>query len=402
MSNFLKSNERISVRRSNTPGVIPTIPVDDDFLNWLETDIFDGELFLNTADNKMWIRCDSGITSIVHESGSTNFTDLIDTPIGYEDGKILISTASAITYTEYPDVRINLTDMNDFIGGNYTGYDGYSIVVDEENSGFTYELIDAKAFTDLTDTPSGLTADNFLRVNSRGTEIELVNGYDYFVDLESNQTILGEKTFDDTLTADDIIINSFEISGITISEIKTTLDTSDDNSIATTKAITDFVYENIYSGLTGITGYVTINSAENITSEKIFTEDQYFNKDIILMNELFLGDQDTDGSYKLKKDIYGNLIFEKRESGVWNTYSMIKKIEVTLEVAEWSGGTSITKTVTGITSDNLITMYWSTDEMRELLIEFEVRPTGQDTDEITFEAETTPDEDITLILKIEN
>jgi hypothetical protein len=315
MSNYLKSNERMSVRRSNTTGVIPTIPTESDFTLWLDTDIFDGEFFLNTADAKLWLRSDSAITEIIYDTDLAAFTSLTDTPSGYQDGYLLMSTGSAITYTEYPDIFTNITDMDDFIGGDYTGYNGYSIVVDEANSGFTYQLIEPQAFTDLTDTPASLSADTFLKVDASGSTVELVNGYDYFVDLISNQTIGGAKTFIDDVILDKITVNTIQMTGAIISEIKTDLNTSDDDSLPTTKAVTDFVYDTITGTFSG--AFVTIDNNEEINSKKTFTEDQTFEKDIVVYNEVYLGDKNTDGSYKIRKDMSGDLLIEKRIGSAW-------------------------------------------------------------------------------------
>jgi hypothetical protein len=54
---------RIRIKRSTLTGEEPTIPGTADHLDgtWLATDIYIGEIFLNQADNKAWIRTDSGV-----------------------------------------------------------------------------------------------------------------------------------------------------------------------------------------------------------------------------------------------------------------------------------------------------------------------------------------------------
>jgi hypothetical protein len=74
---------------------------------------------------------------------------------------------------------------------------------------------------------------------------------------------------------------------------------------------------------------------------------------------------------------------------------------ITIAVADWDSGTTCTKTVSGVTATSFLTYAYSTDAVRETLIEFNVRPTGQDTDEITFTADSTPDAEIVLTVKIE-
>ena len=62
---------RFLLKRSNIGGVIPELPntpsgQDDDHTQpyWDENNIYVGELFLNTADNKLWVRTDGGIEQI--------------------------------------------------------------------------------------------------------------------------------------------------------------------------------------------------------------------------------------------------------------------------------------------------------------------------------------------------
>ena len=58
---------RLVLKRATQTGVTPTInTISPDVIdeNWLATDILTGELFLNTADDKLFIRTDNGITEI--------------------------------------------------------------------------------------------------------------------------------------------------------------------------------------------------------------------------------------------------------------------------------------------------------------------------------------------------
>ena len=74
---------------------------------------------------------------------------------------------------------------------------------------------------------------------------------------------------------------------------------------------------------------------------------------------------------------------------------------ITISVADWDSGTEVTKTVANVTADSFLSFGWSTDAIRDLLIEFEVRPTAQGVNSITFTADSTPDAEIVLIVKIE-
>lgn len=63
---------RLLVKRSNTPGTTPSVPpITATTLNdFTPTDLFVGEMFLNTSDDLLWVRTDNGIAQI----GLTGFT----------------------------------------------------------------------------------------------------------------------------------------------------------------------------------------------------------------------------------------------------------------------------------------------------------------------------------------
>lgn len=77
---------RLISKQSDVTGVVATIPTTDDHSDgsWLDTDIYIGELFLNTADNVLQTRTDSGILNLSSGgSGATTFLELTDTPASY-------------------------------------------------------------------------------------------------------------------------------------------------------------------------------------------------------------------------------------------------------------------------------------------------------------------------------
>lgn len=72
---------------------------------------------------------------------------------------------------------------------------------------------------------------------------------------------------------------------------------------------------------------------------------------------------------------------------------------ITIAVADWSGGTSCTKTVSGVTATT-----WNdfavAEAYRAKVIEFDVRPSAQAAGTITFTADSTPDAQIILTVAI--
>lgn len=66
------------INGSTVAGVIPTIPASDNHLDgsWLDTDLYNRELFISTSDKKLYARTDNVITLI----NNTNFSALTNTP----------------------------------------------------------------------------------------------------------------------------------------------------------------------------------------------------------------------------------------------------------------------------------------------------------------------------------
>lgn len=73
---------------------------------------------------------------------------------------------------------------------------------------------------------------------------------------------------------------------------------------------------------------------------------------------------------------------------------------ITIAVADWSGGTTCTKSVAGVTATT-----WNdfavAEAYRDKVIEFDVRPSGQGAGTITFTADSTPDVGIVFTVKIQ-
>ncbi len=59
-------DSRIRIKRSTTTGEVPTVAPSTDHSDgtWNATDVYVGEMFLNTADSKLWVRTDGGIKEV--------------------------------------------------------------------------------------------------------------------------------------------------------------------------------------------------------------------------------------------------------------------------------------------------------------------------------------------------
>jgi len=75
-------------------------------------------------------------------------------------------------------------------------------------------------------------------------------------------------------------------------------------------------------------------------------------------------------------------------------------VDITIEVADWSGGITCTKTVTGVTPTSVNQFSIESIADGDVWGAAKVYATGQDTDEITFTCETTPTDSINLKVAI--
>ena len=103
---------------STIAGQVPTIPLTDDHEDgtWLTTDLYVGELFLNTADGKAWFRAEDGIIQISGTGGSASFIgDYVNIAGGTFSGTVYAPTFSANGIT----ASYIIADI--FEGGTFNG-----------------------------------------------------------------------------------------------------------------------------------------------------------------------------------------------------------------------------------------------------------------------------------------
>lgn len=132
----IQRSRMITKKNSNT-GVVPTIPLSNDHTDgsWLTTDIYDGEMFLNTTDQKMWYRAGNVIKEVSVNSAST-LNDLSD----------VVITAPALNET------LIYTSANTWENGLISSFNtlidvDYALLV----SSITYSLLIPGNFYRLTD-----------------------------------------------------------------------------------------------------------------------------------------------------------------------------------------------------------------------------------------------------------
>ena len=335
--NLNQYNRRTLIKRSTISGTIPTIPdpsvatdVNDHTQGgWLSTDIYVGEMFINIADNKAWIRYSSGIVELSSISGYPNFTDLTDTPATYsgKSGYMLVVNASETGVEFVDDTHITtITGLSDTPSGIT---DNYILVGD---SGAYIEEPYISAFSGLTDTPTYIgNGGKLLAIKSTQNGVEAVVGNDIYVDLLSNQTVGGNKSF----TGDTSVIN-LDITGGATLDNKTintiitgdTLIGASQSNIPTTLAIKNYVDDTVITAVGG--DYVARTGAVTIEDTKTFQDDTQFDSNVNIDGTTstknieqdissyhYFGDVNTDGSYRFFINPNGDLEIQKRESGVW-------------------------------------------------------------------------------------
>lgn len=197
---------RLLVKRTDSAGIVPTIPTGSTLSTFTDTDTFVGEFFLNTEDDRLFVRTDNGQFEIMM-SGNTsgNTQNLAQTLVfGNETlgNDIMISQDDRITsftgetYIEFNKVNDPLIKL--FSSGN-TGYSdivvrNQDLSIVHSNSGTTFGelLIDNNSlditYTDGVDRDTEIKLTNeFITLSSTNTD----DGYELVLELDGqNATML--------------------------------------------------------------------------------------------------------------------------------------------------------------------------------------------------------------------
>lgn len=327
------SKNRWLVKRSTIPGVQPIPPTSAQTSTiipdntWSHNMVMNGELYMNTADQKLWMKC-SGDTPILigSVSGVTEFVDLSDTPSDLAPGAgMLLMVNSGGTALEFADVSVivegltantftNLTDAPD----SYVGQAGKYVIVNSGETGLEFSTNIGGSITGSTDFEGGdYTLGNI--IVGTGTGFSATTPSDNFVMTTGIQVIDGAKTFNDipVFDAGVSIFGGIDFEGnvntVTINNINTSFTANSHTTLATSKATKDYIDLYVQS-----VAVVTADVDQTIEGNKTFEGDHTaFNNPIFLSDYFYFGDSITDGSWRIYISVNG-LVFERRESGVWN------------------------------------------------------------------------------------
>lgn len=323
---MIKSNERIILKRSDVSGAIPisAISYDHSDNTWDSYMCYPGEIFINLTDNKMWWMGLNG-PNLVYYSGQTlQFVDLTDAPssyIGYSNFFLKVNSGeTGLEYVEITGVT-NSTQLYD-MPNSYSGYAGYNLTVNSAETG--YELTqNTSTFLGLTDTPTGYTgfANYVVIVNSDETGLTYADTSN-IVTTNNIQIITAAKTFTNyTYFNQYATFNSgITIGAIKITEFATDFTSPSNSQLPTTQAVYDYITEVVTSGVT-LSGVAYLESGNTFTEKNNFTDIQ-----VGSTNNIFIGDSETNGSFKLAINGDGALQISKLISGSWvlvNTFDVI-------------------------------------------------------------------------------
>jgi len=211
---------RIILKVSDIEGATATIPATNDHTDgsWLDTDIFEGELFLNIVDNVLQTRTASGIVNVYEAGGSSvNWGDIIGTLSDQTDLQDALNLK--VNYTDFESHSILVKQSG---GSNPIALTVGTNTLVGRTSGGGSEINDLSVsevktmldylFTDLTDTPSSFLGNGgkTVKVNSAETGLEFVEptdttliptetlsgGFHYLTSLDANKNLENDTDTD--------------------------------------------------------------------------------------------------------------------------------------------------------------------------------------------------------------
>lgn len=173
-----KEYSRIQMKRSSLSGVVPTIPANDEIdETWIDTDLMLGELFINLADDMIWMRTEYGIIDITGGGGGGGGTQSLTQTLAYGNetlGKpIIISGTDNIVFQDKVNSAFSTTVTVATLSGNHT----QSL---QDKSGTIALLSDIPAAGAVQDLSEVLAEGNITGgtdlIISSGDSIKMLNG----------------------------------------------------------------------------------------------------------------------------------------------------------------------------------------------------------------------------------
>lgn len=201
---------RIRIKRTDNTGIVPTIPTGNTLNEMIDTDLFVGEFFLNTTDDKLWIRSDSGIIEL-QLSGGTGYTQTLSQTLSngnITDGNNIfvsygdrIYSSGGTSYVEFDKAGIDLVNL---VSQGLVGLTTLGLNSDQDFSlSFSDGLVLAQGVIDGVGWSNtyGNTIDKLTTINQ---DLEYINlssnnvgdGYDCLIQIDGQNAQIFEQVGD--------------------------------------------------------------------------------------------------------------------------------------------------------------------------------------------------------------
>jgi hypothetical protein len=254
---------RLLLKRSNVSSEIPTIPTGNTLNEMIDTDTFVGEFYLNSIDNRLWVRTENGQYEIMMSGNTSGYSQTLGATLtlgnetdGYnivmsQDDRITsFSGNSYIEFNKVTDEQLKLYSSN--IGGDNTLVDvtPLELSISHQSTGGTLGMISIDtntldlSFTDLTDTSTLSMSPSVFTLQTSFGNIQST------LDLDPEQSNNGTQ-----LKSQDIVNNNYGL--VLVREGDVLIQVSDptttkSSSLAITDDTTQMISELYFQGYNGV------------------------------------------------------------------------------------------------------------------------------------------------------
>ena len=254
---------RLLLKRSNVSSEVPTIPTGYSLNEMIDTDTFVGEFYLNSIDNRLWVRTENGQYEIMMSGNTSGYSQTLGATLtlgnetdGYnivmsQDDRITsFSGNSYIEFNKVTDEQLKLYSSN--IGGDNTLVDvtPLELSISHQSTGGTLGMISIDnntldlSFTDLTDTSTLSMSPSVFTLQTSFGNIQST------LDLDPEQSNNGTQ-----LRSQDIVNNNFGLVLVRESDVLINVDNPVSNkssSLAITDTNTQMISELYFQGYNGV------------------------------------------------------------------------------------------------------------------------------------------------------
>ena len=179
---------RLLVKRTDNSGTIPTIPTGTTLSTFTDTDTFVGEFFLNTTDDRLWVRTDNGQYEIMMSGNTSGYTQNLAQTLIYgndtQGNNIMLSTTDSIeSYGGLATLQLDKVGLEGVYAQSLDGIGGYSKLTLNKSTDASIEISDgATNYSQTINSPvfintqvASSTDDTFIDMNKDSITITQTN-----------------------------------------------------------------------------------------------------------------------------------------------------------------------------------------------------------------------------------